>query len=41
MQSTNIDTNEVIIEYIMDAHRNKVRKLKSLLIKSEPDREYA
>ena len=41
MQSANIDANEVIIEYITDAHGNKVKKLKSLLIKSEPDREYA
>ena len=41
MQSANVDANEVIIEYIMDAHINKVKKLKPLLIKSEPDREYA
>ena len=41
MQSASVDANEVIIEYIMDAHRNKVKKLKPLLIKSEPDREYA
>ena len=41
MQSANVDTNEVIIEYIMDAHRNKVKNLKPLLIKSEPGREYA
>ena len=41
MQSANVDANEVIIEYIMDAHGNKVKKLKPLLIKSEPDREYA
>ena len=40
-QGANVDANEVIIEYIMDAHRNKVKKLKPLLIKSEPDREYA
>ena len=32
--------NNVIIEYIMDAQGRKVKKLKSLLIKSEPDREY-
>ena len=32
--------NDVIIEYIMDAQGRKVKKLKPLLIKSEPDREY-
>ena len=32
MQSANVDANEVIIEYIMDAHGNKVKKLKPLLI---------
>ena len=41
MQSANVDANEAIIEYITDAHGNKVKKLKPLLIKSEPDREYA
>ena len=41
MQNANLDTNEVIIEYITDAQGNKIRKLKPLLIKSEPDREYA
>ena len=40
MQNANLDTNEVIIEYITDAQGNKIKKLKSLLIKSEPDREY-
>ena len=40
MQNANLDTNEVIIEYITDVHGNKVKKLKPLLIKSEPDREY-
>ena len=35
-----MDTNEVIIEYITDAQGNKIKKLKPLLIKSEPDREY-
>ena len=40
MQDTNIDTKEVIIEYITDAHRNKVKKLKPLFIKSEPNRTY-
>ena len=32
--------NGVIIEYITDAQGRKVKKLKPLLIKSEPDREY-
>ena len=41
MQSANVDGNEVLIEYIMDAHENKVKTLKPLIIKSEPDREYA
>ena len=40
MQNANLDTNEVVIEYITDAHGNKVKKLKPLLIKSKPDREY-
>ena len=40
MQDANLDTNEVIIEYITDAQGNKVKKLKPLLIKSEPDRKY-
>ena len=41
MQNANLDTNEVIIEYIIDAQGNEIKKLKPLLIKSEPDREYA
>ena len=40
MQNANLDTNEVIIEYITDVQGNKIKKLKPLLIKSEPDREY-
>ena len=40
MQIANLDTNEVIIEYITDAQGNKIKKLKPLLIKSEPNREY-
>ena len=40
MQSANVDTNEVIIEYVTDVQGNKIKKLKPLLIKSEPDREY-
>ena len=41
MQNASLDTNEVVIEYIMDAHGNKVKKLKPLIIKSVPDKEYA
>ena len=41
MQNAHLDTNEVIIEYMTDAHGNKIKKLKPLLIKSELDREYA
>ena len=41
MENANLETNEVIIEYITDAQGNKIKKLKPLLIKSEPDREYA
>ena len=40
MQSTHLDTNEVITEYITDAHGNKIEKLRPLLIKSKPDRKY-
>ena len=40
MQNANLDTNKVIIEYITDAQGNKIKKVKPLLIKSEPDREY-
>ena len=39
MQNATPDNN-VIIEYITDAQGRKVKKLKPLLIKSEPDREY-
>ena len=39
MQSATIE-NDVIIEYITDAQGRKVKKLKPLLIKTEPDREY-
>ena len=39
MQSATPD-NDVIIEYMTDAQGKKVKKLKPLLIKSEPDREY-
>ena len=40
MQNANLDTNEVIVEYITDAQGNKIKKLKPLLIKTEPEREY-
>ena len=40
MQGASMDTNEVIVEYITDAQGNKIKKLKPLLIKSEPNREY-
>ena len=40
MQSAHLDSNEVIIEYMTNAHDNKIKKLKPILIKSEPDREY-
>ena len=39
MQNATID-NGVIVEYITDAQGRKVKKLKPLLIKLEPDREY-
>ena len=39
MQNATLD-NEVITEYITDAQGKRVKKLKPLLIKSEPDREY-
>ena len=39
MQNATIE-NDAIIEYITDAQGRKVKKLKPLLIKSEPDREY-
>ena len=39
MQNANLDTDE-IIEYITNAHGNKIKKLKPLLIKTEPNRNY-
>ena len=39
MQNATIE-NDVIIEYITDAQGRKVKKLKPLLIKTEPKREY-
>ena len=40
MQSTYLDNSEVIIKYMTDAHGNRIKKLKPIFIKSEPDREY-
>ena len=40
MQSTHLDSNEVITEFMTDAHGNKNKKLKPMLIKTKPDREY-
>ena len=40
MQNTTIDNSDIVIEYITDAQGNKIKKLKPLLIKTEPDREY-
>ena len=39
MQNATVE-NDVILEYITDAQGRKVKKLKPLLIKTEPDREY-
>ena len=40
MQNAIVDTNDIIIEYITDAQGRKIKNLKPLLIKTEPDREY-
>ena len=40
MQDAYIDSNEVIVEYITDAKGNKIKKLKPLFIKSEPNKTY-
>ena len=34
------ETNEVIVEYITDSKGNKVKRLKPLFIKSEPNKTY-
>ena len=39
MQNATIE-NDVIIEYITDTQGRKVKKLKPILIKTEPDKEY-
>ena len=36
MQSAHLDNSEVIIEYMTDAHGNRIKKLKPIFIKSEP-----
>ena len=40
MQGAHLDNSEVIIEYMTNAHGNKIKKLKPIFIKSEPAREY-
>ena len=40
MQNATVDTNDLIIEYTTDTQGRKVKKLKPLLIKLEPDRKY-
>ena len=40
MQDANIDSNEVIVDYITDAKGNRIKKLKPLFIKSEPNETY-
>ena len=40
MQSAYLDNSEVIIEYMTNAHGNRIKKLKPIFIKLEPDREY-
>ena len=40
MQGTHLDSNEVIIEYMTDAQGNKIKRLKPIIIKSEPNREH-
>ena len=40
MQNATVDVNDVIIEYITDAQGRKIKKLKPVLVKTEPDREY-
>ena len=40
IQSAHLDNSEVIIQYMTDAHSNKIKNLKPIFMKSEPDREY-
>ena len=40
MQSAHLDNSEVVIEYMIDAQGNRIKKLKPIFIKSKPDREH-
>ena len=40
MQSTHLDNSVVIIEYMTNAHGNRIKKLKPMFIKSELNREH-
>ena len=40
MQSAHLGNSEVIIEYMTDVHSNKIKKLKPIFLKLEPEREY-
>ena len=40
MQNAELDENEMIIEFLMDRQGNKIKKLRPIFIKSEPDREH-
>ena len=40
MQNSTVDTKDIIIEYITDVQGRKIKKLKPVLVKTEPDREY-
>ena len=40
MQGAHLDNSEVIIEYMTNAQGNRIKKLKPIFIKSEPDREH-
>ena len=40
MQNATVDANDIIIEYITDAQGSKIKKLKPVLVKTEPEREY-
>ena len=40
LSEVHLDNSEVIIEYMTDAHGNRIKKLKPIFIKLEPDREY-
>ena len=40
MQNAKLDEDEVIIEFITDAQGNKIKKLRCVFVKSEPDRDH-